>query len=184
MKQQFVIFFYTSFFDVKKYLPDNYIVIDNLDGLKGVKYLDYVYYNQELMILTNFDEYKKIFFTIEINNMSFLDYKRPWIFDKDYLHYIVKKKNREGFERYFMEQITMKNKKQVGLFMKKDKLYIAKPIPGSGGIGIRVFNSKDSLFDYIDNFELSNKDKKLFGSEKVRKWVLQEYISNPLLIEI
>lgn len=183
MKQQFVIFFYTTFFDVKKYLPDNYIVIDNLDGLKGVKYLDYVYYNQELMILTNFDEYKKIFFTIEINNMSFLDYKRPWIFDKDYLHYIVKKKNREGFERYFMEQITIKNQKQVGLFMKKDKLYIAKPIPGSGGIGIRVFNSKDSLFDYIDNFELSNKDKKLFGSEKVRKWVLQEYISNPLLID-
>lgn len=183
MKQQFVIFFYTSFFDVKKYLPDNYVVLDNLDGLKGVKYLDYVYYNQELMILPNFDEYKKVFYKIEIKNMSFLDYKRPWIFDKDYLHYVVKKKNREGFDKHFMEQITVKNQKQVGLFMKKNKLYIAKPIPGSRGTGIRVFNSKDSLFDYIDNFELSNKEKKIFRSEKVKKWVLQEYISNPLLID-
>ena len=67
MKQQFVIFFYTSFFDVKKYLPDNYVVIDNLDGLKGIKYLDYVYYNQELMILPNFDEYKKVFFFFNVN---------------------------------------------------------------------------------------------------------------------
>lgn len=183
MEKKKIIFFYTKFFDVKKYLPDDYSIIDNLIDLKDVEYLDYIYYNQELMGLPDFDDYKKIFYKIKIKNNCFLDYNKPNIFEKDYLHYIVEKENKDGFEKYFMNQITIKNKKQVEKFMKNKNFYIVKPIPGSGGTGIRVITSVEDLFNYIDNFKFSNKNKNYFHSSKVNKWVLQEYIKNPLLID-
>jgi hypothetical protein len=78
--------------------------------------------------------------------------------------------------------------------LSKDKMYIVKPTIGFSGFGIKVFNDKNKLKEYIDNFKITEQNtkpeiyrflkNKIFTSDSDYKlnWVIQEYIENPLLI--
>jgi len=171
---------------IEDYLRNNKVnVISTLEGLKKVKELDWVYYNQGLITSPDYKKYEKIFERIKVNTFCFVDYKKPNIFNKNYLHNTLKKYEKpEIFKKYFMDQIEVKDKSDIDNFMIKDKTYIVKPIPGSGGLGIKVFNDPKKVYDYISNYRITKNisEKKKIPITKVIKWVLQEYIDNPLLL--
>lgn len=65
-------------------------------------------------------------------------------------------------------------------------VYIFKPVTGMGGADIGIFDKFDDFKLYIDKIII--RQWKLWGKgkpdkEPLRLWVLQEYITNPLLIE-
>ena len=103
--------------------------------------------------------------------------------DKSILHNYVKKDNLEIFKKYFMDQYDINNlnnlnqyKKKYNYLFKKHKHWIVKPEPGGQGIGIRLFDNLDKLLKYVKEYDGT------FYGKKTKKWVLQKYISNPLLI--
>jgi hypothetical protein len=79
-------------------------------------------------------------------------------------------------------ELTNKFKK---LFTGKT-VYIFKPVTGMGGSDIGIFDKFSDFKRYVNNVIIRN--GKLWGKvnpdkEPLRRWVLQEYITNPLLIE-
>jgi len=104
------------------------------------------------------------------------------IFSKDKLHELVKIDNPKIFKKYFMNQITIKKVSDISKFMKKNKLYIVKPIPSSGGFGIKVFKNPEAVKKHMNETKITNKEKILFKTNTIKKWVIQEYIENPLLL--
>ena len=67
--------------------------------------------------------------------------------------------------------------------MKKGNLYIVKPISGSGGIGVKVFNNSDKLKKYIADFKIMNMEKrKLLKTKLIKEWIIEDYIQKPLLV--
>jgi hypothetical protein len=171
---------------IEDYLRNKKVnIISTLEGLKKVKELDWVYYNQGLITSPDYKKYEKILERIKINTFCFVNYKKPNIFDKNYLHKTLKKYEKpEIFRKYFMDQIEIKDKSDIDNFMRKDKIYIVKPIPGSGGMGIKVFNDPKKLYNYISNYRITKNisEKKKIPTTKIKTWVLQEYIDNPLLL--
>ncbi|KAF8078459.1 tubulin-tyrosine ligase [Lyophyllum atratum] len=70
--------------------------------------------------------------------------------------------------------------------------WILKPGMSDRGMGIRLFNSKDSLREIFEEFELSDSEDEDDASgdrgtavitSQLRHFVIQEYISNPLLLD-
>ena len=80
-----------------------------------------------------------------VNNFTFNNnfIKDKLIFRKDILHKLVREDNPKFFKKYFMNQITIEKESNINKFIKNNKIYIVKPIPGSGGFGVKIFkNSK------------------------------------------
>ncbi|KAI6044973.1 tubulin-tyrosine ligase family-domain-containing protein [Pisolithus marmoratus] len=69
------------------------------------------------------------------------------------------------------------------------KWYILKPGMADAGMGIRLFNSKDSLRDIFEEFEGHSDDEEAESNDtsvitsQLRHFVIQEYIATPLLID-
>ena len=65
-------------------------------------------------------------------------------------------------------------------FIKTGKIYIAKPVSGASGENIEIIKNKKEFNSNISNFKKSffRRDKKIKDG---KNWVLQEYITNPLL---
>ena len=86
-----------------------------------------------------------------------------------------------GGKRYLMENhsVSINDKKDnYKKYFKKDKLWIMKPV-GTGayaGTGIEILESYDDFLKYLDNME-----EFIFMGKKFKNFVLQEYITNPLL---
>lgn len=94
--------------------------------------------------------------------------------------------------QYEIDLYTIKADLLASLTNKFKKLftgnavYIFKPVTGMGGSDIGIFDTFDAFKRYIDN--VISRNGKLWGKgnpdkEPLRVWVLQEYITNPLLIE-
>ena len=67
-----------------------------------------------------------------------------------------------------MEQyeIDKKNIDKYNKLFNKHKIWIAKPIPGGIGFGIKIFDNFNKLKEYILNFKL-----KWEGDKEVKKWL-------------
>ena len=76
-----------------------------------------------------------------INKFTFKNdfLKTKLIFEKDTLHEIVKKDNPKILKKFFMNQIIIEKESNIDKFMKNNKMYIVKPLPGSGGFGVKIF---------------------------------------------
>jgi hypothetical protein len=86
--------------------------------------------------------------------------------------------------RFRMQELSKLNK----VFNTK-KVFIFKPVSGFAGQGIQIVTSMNKLQSYIniiikENSKAWNKSKKIEGAEKLRIWVLQEYLTDPLLINL
>jgi hypothetical protein len=69
-----------------------------------------------------------------------------------------------------------------------ENIYIFKPITSFGGSDINIFNNYDNFVKYCIKIMEDININKYWGKnnpskEKLRIWVLQKYITNPLLIE-
>ena len=157
-----------------KYFPKNWVKMG-----PNAKYVDFLY-GDSLFVSD------KLFYSLKSNIKSKGIYdKNPNknFNDKGVLHNFVKKDNPKIFNKYFMEQhdiINLNNlSKYDSLFsklFKKHKYWIVKPEPGGQGIGIKLFDNKVKLIDYMSKYTGK------FRGKKTNKWVLQKYIDNPLLI--
>ncbi|KAF9229469.1 tubulin-tyrosine ligase [Gyrodon lividus] len=67
--------------------------------------------------------------------------------------------------------------------------YILKPGMADRGMGIRLFNSKDSLYEIFQEFEGDSDDEQVEDTDtsvmtsQLRHFVIQEYLSAPLLLD-
>lgn len=67
--------------------------------------------------------------------------------------------------------------------------YILKPGMTDAGMGIRLFNSKDTLREIFEEFEGHSDDEEAGSSDtsvitsQLRHFVIQEYVDNPLLVD-
>lgn len=85
-------------------------------------------------------------------------------------------------------QNRMKEMAQLSQLFNTKKVYIFKPVTGFAGQGIRIVTSMRELQSYIsrivkENSKSWNKSKKSADTEPMRIWVLQEYLTDPLLIK-
>jgi hypothetical protein len=60
---------------------------------------------------------------------------------------------------------------------EKGKVWIIKPVDGFAGKGIQVLENRSKLTSYLKDIKRDG------GLSKYKKWVLQEYITNPLLFK-
>jgi hypothetical protein len=68
---------------------------------------------------------------------------------------------------------------KIKSFMKPDTVYILKPVHGFSGQGIRMITAYDELHTFISSIAKKPADR---ISKKQMHWVLQEYLTEPLLI--
>jgi hypothetical protein len=97
--------------------------------------------------------------------------------------------HKEG-KKYILESNTidmfdvMKNSEILNKYKElfNNKVYILKPVSGFAGADIEIVNSFNMLVGYTLN--IINKWKKVWNrnSNYYRKWVLQEYLTDPLLL--
>jgi hypothetical protein len=85
-------------------------------------------------------------------------------------------------------QFRSKEMTQLSQLFNTKKVYIFKPVTGFAGQGIRIVTSMHELQSYIsrivkENRKSWNKGKKEKDTEPMRIWVLQEYLTDPLLIK-
>ena len=153
----------------KKYFPSNWKEVNNYISDNNIDFIYIDSYYRTIKKLNN----------IKTDYISNVDYIKHNFDDKDYLHKFVEKDNPKIFNKYFMEQyeIDKKNIDKYNKLFNKHKIWIAKPIPGGIGFGIKIFDNFNKLKEYILNFKL-----KWEGDKEVKKWVIQKYIDNPLLI--
>ena len=175
------IFFFEPGIKIKKYITDKYQLI-KLDDIKKYKYLEWIYFSSQLP-----GNYKKDLYKIKTKWSNWIIYEKPNIFNKNDLYTImINGINENNGKNYLIDQILIKSNKSIDNFMKKGKLYIVKPIPGSGGVGVKVFSEKDKLKEYIKTFKVTNEKKKkllkITENSKL-KWILQEYIDQPLILD-
>ena len=140
---------------------------------KGDKKIDFVYVDR----WQNFD--KNFFYNLEIKIENFA--------------IVLKGRNKREIvdlflkdpktRKYVPNQISFDPnniKEEVLNFIKKGKIYIAKPISGARGENIEMILNKKDFINNIPNFKKSffRRDKKIKDG---KNWVLQEYIKNILL---
>ena len=133
--------------------PNNKIDFVYIDATTKKQIKEYIYRNVKVKIMS-----------YVITNIEF--------YNKDILHKYVEKMDKILFEKYFLKQQIISDE----LLKKLDsnKLYIVKPIPGFAGDGIRVFKGHNGIKEHIQIIEKKSKKKD--------KWIIQDYISNPLLL--
>lgn len=151
----------------KKMLPDNWTEVNKYN-----KKIDFVYVD------AFYRTYKELN-NINKNYNSVVNYVKHDFDDKDYLHKFVKKDNPKIFKKYFMEQyeINTKNISKYKKLFKNNKSWIVKPLPGGAGFGIKVFNSFELMKKYVLKFKEKWRD-----IHEIKKWVIQKYIDNLLLV--
>ncbi|EKM83751.1 hypothetical protein AGABI1DRAFT_66676 [Agaricus bisporus var. burnettii JB137-S8] len=81
---------------------------------------------------------------------------------------------------------------ELGCFLDDDpqRWWILKPGMADRGMGIRLFSTKEALYQIFEEFELSDSDDEERQSSQtavvasqLRHFVIQEYISSPLLLD-
>lgn len=100
--------------------------------------------------------------------------------DKSFLHNYMRKNHQDLFKKYFMAQYDIDNNYKVLDSLDSAKWYITKPIPGYSGMGQKIFLGNKGVREHIETFDRSTFES---HSKKIQKWVIQEYIMNPLLIK-
>lgn len=169
------IFFFEPGANIKKYLKKGYESVQ-LNDLKKYKTLEWIYFSSKF-------SKKKLLYDISSETIYGIIFEKPNIFNKYYLHEIIKNNNKKIYKKYLVNQQLIKSNSNIDNFMKKGKLYIVKPISGSGGVGIKVFDNNEKLKKYISNFKITNVGKqKLLKSNVIKEWLIEDYIEKPLLI--
>ena len=183
------IFFDIPEINIEPYLKDNYKLIkekdlSNISKNFLVNYIDFVF------LISFLDKkYKKILSKIKKKFLNIVIFdKQNNIMNKDDLYRIVKKDNPKLFNKHFMQQKVIKNNEinNINNFISNNKIYIVKPLPGSKGVGIKTHKNHKILKKHIINFTYNDEHRKLYKlykTNKPKKWIIQEYIDNPLLLE-
>ena len=132
-----------------------------------------------IFLETDFN-YDKGYQFVESKLRNKVDYQME--FSKDKL------KNIKGIEKYLLESYVISFKENKDRYKKlfDNKIWILKPIGTYGGAqGMQIIKEYKELEDYSVNVVLAKKDSQWKGQnikeENIKKFVLQEYILDPLL---
>ncbi len=133
-------------------------------------YLDGKYaYSSEI-----YDKYKEVLLKNQIAESKYITKKNK-------LYESIKDMN--SVKNYILENYSLDlNNLNINFIKKlfnKGNVWIFKPAGGWSGVGIETFESYQKLKIYIDSLKNRNFYKKM---KDRNSWVLQEYISNPMLI--
>jgi len=164
---------YFSQEDFMKFLDNNYILLTKEETFKQ-KFINFIYFDRGSGILNKREKAK--LWNIKTNYLSALKLNEPNFTDKSILNKYVKDNDNQLYKKYFMIQFDLNNINKIN----NKKLYITKPIPGYAGLGVKVFNSKNKINEYIKNYKKPNNKKYMKEPER---WIIEEYIENPLLIK-
>jgi hypothetical protein len=171
-KNLFIISKYFTDEDFMKYLDNNkYCVIKKEEAFKK-KFIHFIYF--DCGSGTPNKKNKLIIYKINTNYLSALELNEPDFSNKSILNNFVKNKDKKCYKKYFVKQYTINDVNKL----INNKLYIVKPVEGFAGVGVKVFNSTNKIKDYIKNFKVPNNKKYI----KVKNWIIEDYINNPLLI--
>lgn len=165
--------------DISKYISKDFKMI-NKNELEKTKKLYWVFYSQNFK--NNYKHLVKHLSTIPINILSYVNYPKQNIFDKYYLHKIIKKECKQFYNNFFLDLIKIDEPKTITEFMNNNKIIIIKPEPGYGGYGIRVFRKPNSAINYIYKKQFNKNVKEHFNKYPPKKWLIQKYMDNPLLL--
>ena len=177
------IFFDIPGVDIEKYLKDDYKIKTREDLLKLSdnfilnKVFIMVYYTTDLP-----KKYIRILNKVKKKFINQVKYSSN-IFNKMKLYDYVHKMDAKFFNEFFINQIHVKNQSELDAFLEHGKVYILKPIPGAHGFGQKLFKNSRHILDYIKKFKMSDEDKRIYGINKIRTWILQEYLDRPMLLE-
>lgn len=155
----------------KDFKNNKYKFLKKEETLKK-KFIDVIFINRSYSTLNKTQ--KEELYKIKTDYLSAIDIIGINFTDKSLLNKYIKLKDKKFHKKYFMNQYDYKDIDQL-----KKNIYIAKPIPGYHGFGIKVFNDNKNIKEYIDNFKIPPNKKYM---KKPKKWIIEEYIKNPLLI--
>lgn len=165
--------------DISQYISKDFKMISK-NELEKTKKLYWVFYSQNFK--NNYKHLTKYLGSIPVNIFSLVNYPKQNIFNKDYLHKTIKKENPKIYNKYFLDLTKIIDSSTVNEFMKKNKIVIVKPEPGYGGYGIRVFRNPNVVINYIYKKQFNKNTKEYFKNNPPRKWLIQKYMENPLLL--
>ena len=168
------IFVSSSYFtssDFMKHLQKNKFKSLNKKQFDQTKSINFLYFDHTTPKPIKEKIYKKTG-----NYTSALKVIGPDFTDKGKLHQWLKK-HPQLYKQYFMKQEYYTNN-SIKKFNKK--LVIVKPVPGFAGLGVKVFKGTSNIPKYIKNFK-NPKNKEYMKNPQ--HWLVQEYISRPLLLE-
>ena len=158
--------------DFMKHLSKNKFKTISNKNLNTHKFINFIYHDS-----TTNKNIKKILYNINSDYNSALILNGPNFTDKGILHNWLKNNNPKIYKKYFMAQEYFNYNNN---YKFKNKMIIVKPIPGYAGLGVKVFNDISKVPNYINKFK---KPKNKQYMENPQKWVVQEYISKPLLLQ-
>ena len=153
----------------------------------NISYVDILYVSHEYYHLN------KYFIKSKFKNM--IDNEKYKIAQKDNLTSTLYSTNKKYlFEDYrinFLDYYKNMDKlKKFKSLFKNNKVWIFKPSAGFSGLMIEIFNNYDDFFNFCNKLKESYSHKwiKLKTGDKLNisnnyMWVLQEYLSEPLLFE-
>jgi len=159
--------------DFMKHLDKNKFKYISKKNIFDKKKVYYIYFDRGTGYLNKIEKNK--LWNIETNNLSALKLNNPNFTDKSNLNEYIKKKDNKLYKKYFMKQFDINNINKL----KDNCLYITKPIPGFAGLGVKVFNNKNKIIKYTNTFK-NPKNKEYMKTPE--RWIVEEYIKNPLLI--
>ena len=164
------------------YINNKYEEIQLNDLLKTKK-LYWCFYTQKLSIyLQGNNEYIEHLNNIPIKIINQAFYPKPNLFNKHYLYKLLKMEEPDIYKKYLLKMEHITKDLDLNKFVEDNKIVIIKPEPGYGGHGIRIFKSADKIHEYIKNKKFTNEEKRFFNVKSPRKWLVQEYMNNPLLL--
>ena len=145
-------------------------------------------YSDLIFVESRYIKYKKIFnIKCKYKNLLLINPEFNFVNKLELFKY-VKKNNPTIYKKYFPENYELGkiNKMKNSTWNKIQKLFdknthwIVKPIPGEGGFGVKLFNDYIKCKEYLLNFK---KDKSTKTKHTDLNWIIQKYITNPLLIK-